>query len=450
MSILLKQRYQSATNQTLPGRIALFWETLVNQSDLFAYDTANEGKGGPFGAQLWLYNAQKNQAVLVGTAQNPEDSNAVVSKGRASAHAEAENLSPEKRQQVFDFLKARPNEDWDLVQVSSGESCPSCRTKQVLFADELMDAGLIKKNGFHVVFKATYYQTKMDADFNDAPYDQAFRAISTLGVLEAERGLFTLEETLKADEIASAQIQSGELIYNAVNEVSVEGIPDTISQLLQRADNHPMAVILTAEGRILSHGFDERNLVTDGVNMPENTAIVSALYEAARIKREVHGEFESWNLQGAKLYTNIRDIGPMAYSESLWCNLSEINVVHEFTSDLTDEMAQEVPNVPNRELFSQVAAEYNTAQSPLNVKFNGNVDEASAAHLLWKARMQMESVLKAQSGRMQELHSSGVPLPDISFIDGTKTDLTVLVETSDVSTHYDGKQADTAPAVKPK
>ena len=62
------------------------WKILLDQSDNFAFKTAIDQKGGPFGAQLWLYNPEKKQLVLVGE----EDSNAVVSKGIASAHAEAE------------------------------------------------------------------------------------------------------------------------------------------------------------------------------------------------------------------------------------------------------------------------------------------------------------------------------------------------------------------------
>lgn len=436
MGKLTTPRYQTAQSGT-PGN-PLFWETVLNQSDIFAYNTVNDGKGGPFGAQLWLVHAAKDQYVLVGTAQEPEDSNAVVSTGRASAHAEAENLSPEKRAQVIGFLENHRNEGWQIVQVSSGESCPSCRSKQVLFADELIGRGLLRKNDFHVIFKATYGQTKRDAGFNDAPYDQAFRAIGELGVLGTDEGLLGLEAALMSDETAAAQIKSGELVYIAVDLVKSGDLPEGVDSIFQRAGSQPVAVIVRADGSILSHAFDQR-VEGDSVNQPEKTALVGALYQAAAKLRD-EGKFEAWDLEGARLFTNVRDIGPMAYSESLWCNLSGMAVVEEYSSAVVDSMAQEMPGTRNAELFEQVAADYDHPGSPLKVIFHGDQEEASVAHLLWKAKMAMESLQNRQAERLLALEQ-GADL-HIQYIDGTRASLSRLVCSSRQSSHYDGKQAE--------
>lgn len=439
---LTKPRYETAQSG-LPGD-PLFWETVLNQSDVFAYNTASEGKGGPFGAQLWLVHPDTDQYILVGTAQEPEDSNAVISKGRASAHAEAENLSLEKRQELVNFLEAHRGEGWKIVQVSSGESCPSCRSKQVLLASELIERGAIGPNDFHVAFKATYDQTKRDAGFNDAPYDQAMRAINKLDVLKTEQGLFGLSAALKADKVASAQIDTGELVYNPVDLVTKADAPKKVVRLFEWVGKQPFAVIIGRDGEIMSGGMDERYFSPTKINQPEKTAIVNALYKAAAKLRDVDGKFEAWNLEGAHLYTNIANIGPVAYAESLWYNLSDIRVVEEYTCDVIERAAQEMPGIDNKILFAKAAADYDAEDSPLKVVFNGDPEGASVAHLYWKAKMAMEGLKNRQAERLNELEqNSGIT--QIAYIDGTEGALSDLVQSSSLNSHYDGKQADPAP-----
>ncbi|HOO50912.1 MAG TPA: hypothetical protein PLK94_06450 [Alphaproteobacteria bacterium] len=443
MSRLSTPRYQTAKAQP-PGN-PILWKAAVNDSDVFAYSTANDQngtffpKGGPFGAQLWLYNPNTDQYLMVGTPETANDSNAVVFIGRASAHAEAENLSPEKRAEVIGFLEDHKGEGWKVIQVSSGESCPSCRSKQVLFAEELMGLGLIEKGDFHVVFKATYDQTRRDATFNDAPFDQTFRAIDELGVLEDGGELFDLEAAIKANPETLEQCNQGELVFNAVNFASSLDTPDSVLSLLKQAGDQPFAVVVAKDGSIMSYATDTRDLANDGQNLTEKTAIVSALYGAAAKLRE-GGTFESWNLEGATLYTNIRDIGPKAYAESLWYNLSSIQVVAESTSDLIDSLAEEAPGIPNRDLFGKVAADYDSAASPIQVTFMGDPDEASAAHLLWKARLQRDGILNDQVDRLRALEKAG--LSKIFFTSGAALPANKVIATFESNVHYDGKQAE--------
>ena len=78
--------------------------------------------------------------------------------GIASNHAESNALSTQVRRDVVRFLSLHMAQcDWHIVQLSSGESCPSCRTKQILFSRELVDMKLIADfKNFHVIFKSTY------------------------------------------------------------------------------------------------------------------------------------------------------------------------------------------------------------------------------------------------------------------------------------------------------
>lgn len=434
---MITPRYMTA-KAGLPGD-PLFWEATVNQSDVFAFNTVQEGKGGPFGAQLWLVHSEQDRYVLVGSGERIEDSNAVVSTGRASAHAEAESLCHENRVNVVEFLEGHRDEGWCVVQVSSGESCPSCRAKQVVFADELIGRGLIDAGGFYVVFKATYEQTRRDAGFNDEPYDQAFRAIAALKVLDSEEGLRGLAGAIQGASEWALQARSGELVYLPVDSVGAGEVSDDVRQLFEEGGGRPVAVVVGGDGSILGIGYDERDHEGDLINAPERSAIVGALYRASSALREA-GRFESWDLDGACLYTNISDIGPVGYSESLWYNLSGIRVVKDFVSGAVNERAQELPGMGNAELFMQVAGEYDGALSPLRVSFGGDPERASVAHLLWKAKMRMEELASEQAGRLSVLAGRGTQ--DVELIDGTTMPMSGLVKSSTRSSNYDGKQGD--------
>lgn len=442
MNRLDKPRYLTAIG-TMPGDPAL-WEILMHQSDVFSYETAQDEKGGPFGAQLWLVNENTNETILVGTSRHMEDSNAVVSKGLAGAHAEAENLSPEKRQMVIDFLEERQGQGWNVVQVSSGESCPSCRAKQVLFADELIRKGLIEEKQFNVIFKGTYDQTFKVADFNDAPYDQTFRAIAELGILARENKLFALESALKIHSETSEQLKAGELIYNPVNKAYGNDVPEDVREIFEEAGAQPVAVIVKPNGEILSSALDTRDWECKRNELSE-TAIIGALFEGARILREEEGKFESWNFDGAKLYTNISDIGPAAYAESLWFSLSEIIVAMDYNDHGVDVLAQEIPGTPNYISFGRVAADYDQENSPLNVCFGGSPDEANVAHLFWRAHIAKQNLESQQEQRIQAIEASAGKMLKISLIDGSKIPVRNLVKTTQTNSHYNGKQADTNP-----
>ena len=382
----LRARGETALPENLPGKVEN-WAGFAENSDDFALTTADAGKGGPFGAQLWLartVDGNTDYHPVYGGEEDYNDSNAVVSKGQASAHAEAENLSPEKRQEVRDFLREHKGEGWEVVQVSSGESCPSCRSKQMLFAQELMDEGLIEAGQFHVVFKATYERTGIDAGFNDEPYDTGIRALFNLKVLDHQNGLFIMNDAFQASPEATAMISDGKIVRTPVLLAKQDALPEDLAARIQEHTNKgaPFAVIIGKDGQILSEATDLRTS-SDDVNAYEQTAIVQALHKAWAHQKFELDIFEAWKLEGARVVTNIRDIGPLAYNEALWSSLAGIEVFGG--SDEVDKNAREIASLSNRDLFKLVALEYNVPESPLHVVHTGDPEEPNRAHAAWPA-----------------------------------------------------------------
>lgn len=381
----LKARGAAAKAEQLPGDFDT-WAQHAEASDDFALETATAGKGGPFGAQLWLartVDGKTQYKPVYGGATDYNDSNAVVSKGQASAHAEAENLSLEKRQEALDFLRDNRDEGWEVVQVSSGESCPSCRSKQILFAQELIDEGLIKPGQFHVVFKATYERTGLDANFNDEPYDTGIRAIFNLEVLSHESGLFIMDSAFEQSHVAQGLIDQGKIVRTPVVRAKETTLPDSIVQSIAQstAKGIPYAAVISADGTVISEAIDERAAQNGSTNDYEKTAIVQALHGAWKHQREELGIFEAWQLKGARVVTNINDIGPLAYNEALWSSLQSLEVLGG--NEEVDRNAREIASLSNRELFKLVALEYNVKDSPLHVVHSGNPQVPNRAHSAW-------------------------------------------------------------------
>ncbi|MGE4314400.1 MAG: hypothetical protein AB7E85_09055 [Pseudobdellovibrionaceae bacterium] len=425
----LSPRFRKATTDL--GENAILWQALLDQSDNFAYQTANEGKGGPFGAQLWLVHEDTKTFLLVGD----EDSNAVVSKGLANAHAEAENLSPANRLALKDFLQAHQGEGWKVVQVSSAESCQSCRSKQVLLARELIDAGLLETGDFRVIFKATYDQTRDIAGFNDAPFDTTFRYIAESGVLDMKGRLLNLEDTIQSDPVAAQAVAEDVIVYVPVREGETpEG---HVRDLFEKMGDRPFCVITDQDGNILSFASDTRD-PSAAINEIEKTPIVAALHIAAANKR-AEGHFESWDLDRARIYTNCTDLGPLSYAETLWYNIDSITNVTDFDA----QNFCELPGRANAKLFAQVCAEYNSEDALIHTIYANEGDKPSAAHLLWKARMAREELLRAQADRLDALENDGVVLGALS---GMAFSPSALIASDTRSSNYDGKQGGSDPA----
>lgn len=437
ITALFTARWRTATG-TLPGDQA-FWQAALDDTDRFAYETAQAGKGGPFGASLWLVQPKTKKYIYVGT-----DSNAVVSKGIASAHAEAENLSAENQDKIMEFLRNNQGQGWHVVQLSSGESCQSCRAKQVLFALALTEEKLIAPGAFHVAYKASYQQTMRDAGFNDAPYDMTFRAIGALRLPESTDGLFGLEKALAGSKTTKRLAEKGQLIYVPVRRAdpmsSVRGLDAYGRMRIAGQQRRPYAFLVDKQGAVI--GEADQGPTNIGDQLP----IIRALHRAAILKR-AQGVFESWNLQEATLVTNIRDIGPLSYAETLWYNIDHIDVIDDPIYAGLQQNAREHPAISNRQLFSKVAAEYDASACPLAVRYMGDPEQSSIAHQFWRAHQGREALLRAQASRLPTLAAGKV---DVSSIDtGQAIPIEALFAADGRNSHYDGKQAEPLPRQQP-
>jgi len=376
-----------------------FWTDCVHQCDVFAYQSATSGKGGPFGAQLWIVHEATRQYFLIS-----QEGNAVVSKGIASAHAEAENLNPHNRRAVVKFLQERPNcLQWKVVQVSSGESCHSCRSKQILFAEELVARRLLEKGNFCVLFKASYEQTARDAGFNDLPYDITYRLLDKLRLLDPAESpdeskeytsLVALPGQIENSEYLRGLCEKGELIYVPVQIVTIEALPDMIRDEFLEIVDVPFAVVMDAErSTVLGMARDTRGLTNNSplINEYEKCAIPAALVKASQ-HQKAEGIVDSWNLRGAVVFTNIPNIGPLSYAETMWFNVSLIVIVNPARETVLLP-ARELSSMTNREAFKRCAADYSSVDmQSLRVGYIGAQNESSVAHNFWKVKIQYEEL----------------------------------------------------------
>ena len=441
---LLEPHFKLA-NAKLPGD-QRFWEAVLNQSDIFSWTTAAQinyrdgggivPKGGPFGAQLWLYR-DGEEPILVGTSAHPEDSNAVVSKGLASAHAEAENLSLENREKIINFLEEDGREGWKVVQISSGESCPACRSKQVIFANDLIERGLIKRGDFHVAFKATYDQTKTIADFNDAPYDNTFRAINHLKATGQLTDIEQFGNVIKNDEILMGMEKKGDLIhvpvlYGQLNQSAGENIRQFFAD---NAGVSASAVISLDGAKTLSAEVDGR-AQGDSTNFEENS-IVKAIHSASATLRASGKFMGAWDLEKSVLVTTVQDIGPLSMSEALWSNLSNIVILDNPQNSILRE--REFQGLSNSQLFDVVAAPYNSKNSPIQVTYMGDGQESVSQHLWNLQQSRLSKLLEEQAQRVDALNDKS-----FRYIDGEEGKLSDFVrhQRPEQSTHYDGTQGD--------
>jgi len=442
-------RWRTADCELPFGDDALrFFEHAANEADIFAMGTAKADQGGPFGAALWVVQATHGAAnidkpTVRFTFIGPNlSSNAVLSTGIASNHAEAIDLDWQRRQTCVRYLRRIQREKMArdvyskgqertriaVVQVSSGESCSSCRAKQCLFAENLYSLGLLDRGNFFVAYKASYERTYLDAGFNDKPYDMSFRVMRRRGVLDDPMFLSSVETNMPARTDLRTQ-----KAFSVPVRVDIAGnLPPAIAKrmrILSADGKRPCAIVAVpasndvgaATVEILGDAHDLRGgghgpigsgksgssasaaarraraSEASSLNRYEDSAITLALHRACT-KRRASGVFESWNMEGATVYTNLHEVGPLAYSETLWCNIKAIvTLAHDFGSPDVELAGRECPSVSNREFFKRVAAEYNTPESSIRVRHLGKTREdpdvspavrshdPSIAHVYWRA-----------------------------------------------------------------
>lgn len=264
-----------------------------------------------------------------------------------SAHAESEMLSPETIDQVRAFLQSNPDEDFFIIQSSSGESCVACHAKEEIFARSLVADGLIKEGRYIVNFGATYEQTRDIARFNDLVY---------------------LEDMQKGYGQGHIKIGAGSTM------------PEIIKKAVELETR--IAVLTLPCGKSFSSSDDRTYDLMQ-------TAEVAVIRQACTWQKQ-NGANQPWDLQGAILKTMCpeNEVGPLTYAEALWANIGRIET---FWDDRWSMPYSEASNIGNRDFFDCIAQRpYNQSPSALNVM---NIADgfANRAQYLWREQLDRAS-----------------------------------------------------------
>ncbi|MEO0392011.1 MAG: hypothetical protein AAF213_02055 [Pseudomonadota bacterium] len=301
----------------------------LNALDQFAADHVRTGKGGPFGAALRLYDATLDQWISVAGPAG----NAVLTKGIGSAHAEAETLDQTTVQAVLAYRDQHPSHHLHLLQLSTAESCPACRAKQVTFMHQLMARGWPEDWPMVVAFGATYEQTAAIAGFNDRPYDEDLKRPTP--------ALMTIHQTTH-------------------DQLAFEVVKDW-----------PFAAITVG---------DE---VISLIDRPGPLAMEVAAIQAAAQHQRAQGQDQPWRLDHhhpARLITSADAVGPLMWTECQWAAVGEIILVTDMPST-----PPESPMMDNQALLAAIRAPYNAEGAVITVKHLGQgTGFANQAQQIWR------------------------------------------------------------------
>jgi tRNA(Arg) A34 adenosine deaminase TadA len=304
----------------------------LKSADQFAAENVRQERGGPFGAALFIWDQKSRTLEPVGG----NSANAVLSKGFASAHAEAENLSPENLEKTRQMLAQKQadgiaKKNLHVVQLSTGESCPACRTKQIMFTHQLIASGDLAEGAkMQVAFGATYEETQQIAGFNDLPYD---------------------------DDIKHKPLGQGMTGYEQIskNDVGIE-----IRTILESSSG-PVAVLSYG----VPDGTTKLAVGTPSLTDFTETAEIAAIRAASRDLRQYHNVFESWNTSQfapSVLYTKTEQTGPLTRTESQWGGVTKIVSVTGYPDST---QTRESPIANNETLLGKAQKPYNHPESHL-------------------------------------------------------------------------------------
>jgi tRNA(Arg) A34 adenosine deaminase TadA len=296
------------------------------------------GLGGPFSASVLILTRGRKGAYRVSHTL-PPTSNAVLSTGRASAHAEAQAMSPLALRSIETKLRkiltTREQADPRLVFLSSAQPCMACLSKIEIFARHLASFGLLEPRHFTLVYGAPFAETEKIAGFNDYPY-----ALDFVRAGDDERNTRPL--------------------LVPIERVAFRALPETL-RLALSIGGGARALVVGKSGRILAFGEDER--ARSGLFA---TAECVALANASRVQRDL-GMEAPWDLRGATLYTLTQDVGPLAYAEAQWYGVGRIVCVPPGARGLLLAQTHESRDCRNAFLFSALADGFNNPKSALAV-----------------------------------------------------------------------------------
>ncbi|MBV6633963.1 MAG: hypothetical protein KI792_13135 [Alphaproteobacteria bacterium] len=334
--------------------------------DQIATENVRAGKGGPFAAELLIHDVTENDLI---TLAGPSG-NAVLSKGIASAHAEAETLTPEAADKALDYLRAHRSHELHLIQLSSAESCPACRAKQMVFMYDLHARGWPTDGVLQVAFGASYEETAEIAGFNDKPYH---------------------------DDMA----REGGPQMISLQRCAMDELPDIVRDAVPH--DQPFAAVLDPQpnGELALCVCDEPT-----GDDPLLTMEVQAL-QASAMMRQAEGYDEPWNLGKdgpAILLTTAHEPGALMMTDGQWAGISTILFINE-----PPRTPPETRAMGNFELMKLAGAAYNVEGSPLRVRHmaTGTFDLTNQAQHVWRDEIVSSDPTRLYNGLDQRAEHAG-------------------------------------------
>jgi hypothetical protein len=283
-------------------------------------------RGGPFGAMLAI-SFPDGTFEQIGQARG----NNVVNSGISSAHAEDQVLAPDNYAKLLTRLAELKGQNPTVWVISSGQSCPTCHTKQEIVARELVARGLIQPGHFNTLYGATYDETFKIAQFYDALY--------------ADGIVFQSLHPTSQQNLIQFETRPLDAIPAAVREVF--------------AQEHATAAVCQEEV-LYSFGDDQRTR-----HDRFSTAGVEAIRHACRKFRGDKPEQRPWEVSGT-LYVLDNGLGPLLMSEASWTNIRTIVCVQMPETSLL-RSANETRGLSNDQFLHIIAKGYGDPEAAIRV-----------------------------------------------------------------------------------
>lgn len=287
-------------------------------------------RGGPFGAMLYI-ELEDGSIEVVGKKRG----NNVIGSGIASAHAESEALDEENYKALVTRLETLKAEGKTprVWMVSSGQSCPTCQTKQEIAARDLAEKGLLPRGQFMALYGATYDETEEIAKFNDGDYAGS------------------LKQSAMDPGSPDNHIQH--------RQENLETAPPEVQEIFRQATK-PTAVIWR-NGQVYAVGED----TTTRYN-PFATAEANAI-RAACAKNKKEGAPYPWEVDGT-IYTFTPNIGAYGFTEAMWTGIKKfVSVLLDGKPAQPALQTAEAQHISNSGLLQTVAGGYSDTQSYVRV-----------------------------------------------------------------------------------
>ncbi len=333
----------------------------LNKLDLTAARRVKEDEPapGPFGSAIMFYNTATQEHFLL---NDRHDSNRVNRDG-PQAHAEAVSLYPENFAQATAKLEElKKDTNWVVVFLTTGESCPSCFTKQRIAVNDWMRKGLIDKGRVLNFFGADYDMTQAVAGFSD------------------KNQLLDMQNNPNG---------SPQGVVNFINRGFLELEPDV--QTIFRSMTVPAAVLYDRNSRqVYAVACDTREQTRD----PMATAEMNVIKQASDRKRK-EGAGEPWNLSGMTLVSST-DLAsaPLARTAMFWASIDRGYSIRS-TPYFNGHKTVEAPDMSNEQLYRAATERPYNGDASLIYVFQASQSGLhrfrNLAQTCWKPRVALDA-----------------------------------------------------------